>query len=88
MDFCSTRRNLLSIFMSGTYFYMWTVNQGVFKMFLNLYLNRTYVCDNINLQTKERLFEKNATTLLDEVVAVVATDMDEWIFICNRVLEV
>lgn len=41
----------------------------------------------MNLQTKEHLF-KNATTLLDEVVAVVATDMDEWIFICNRVLEV
>lgn len=75
---------MLSIFMSGTYFYMWTADQGVLKMFFNLHLNRTYVCDNMNLQTKEHLFE-NVTTLLDEVVA---TDMDEWIFICNRVLEV
>ena len=63
---------MLSIFMSGTYFYMWTVNQGVFKMFLNLYLNRTYVCDNINLQTKEHQFDCE-NRLLDEAVSV---DMD------------
>ena len=63
---------MLSIFMSGTYFYMWTVNRGVFKMFLNLYLNRTYVCDNMNLQTKEHLFDYK---LSDEAVSV-SVDMD------------
>ena len=41
-------------------------------MFLNLYLNRTYVCDNMNLQTKEHLFDY-ADKLSDEAVSV---DMD------------
>lgn len=63
---------MLSIFMSGTYFYMWTANLGVFKMFLNLYLNRTYVCDNMNLQTREHQFD-SADKLSDEAESV---DMD------------